>query len=47
MVGDQPVTSVDEYTAALNNGDLSKGVGLQVFRGDIARLVILKADVAE
>jgi serine protease Do len=42
MVGDQPVTSVDEFNAAIKQADLSKGVGLQVFRGDIARLIVLK-----
>jgi serine protease Do len=42
MVGEEQVTSVDEFNTALKKADLSKGVSLQVFRGEIARLVVLK-----
>jgi serine protease Do len=41
MVGEEQVTSVDEFNAALKKADLTRGVSLQVFRGDIARLVVL------
>jgi len=46
MVGPTKVTSVEEYTNALKQADLNKGVVLQVIRGNQARLVVLKAETA-
>lgn len=43
MVGEQAITSLDDFNAAMKSADVSKGVALQVSRGDAVRLVVLKA----
>jgi serine protease Do len=42
MVGKTRVTSADEFHAALRSADTSKGIALQVFRGELARIVVIK-----
>lgn len=47
MVGQSPIASMEDYEAALKDADLSKGIALQVFRGEQARLVVLKPAKSE
>lgn len=42
MLGQTAITSVEDYDAAIKKADMSKGVAMQVFRGDASRLVVLK-----
>jgi serine protease Do len=43
MVGEQSIASLDDFNAAMKAADASKGIALQVTRGEAVRLVVLKA----
>jgi serine protease Do len=42
MVGKTRVATANEFHAALRSADTSKGIALQVFRGELARIVVIR-----